>query len=239
MRFSFVVLLLLALGLETIAAEKAKKTDDSSLIPKKTDDSWMQEYYQHPQPERFEAEVKKLQASGALRNEGGMAPVAAFFSRLFQSAPPAQLAQWLKLIKALPDADQQVFLVALRWGGTRETQDALRAIASGKGKTSTYAGKLLDSNAPVLDKISNPTPEELDLCWGAFFATGSPEYALPVIRCATKPTKDREFDLSQAAARWSLKSLCNTHKKLRDIKDSFYKTALPEERKSLDKLFNK
>ena len=45
--------------------------------------------------------------------------------------------------------------------------------------------------------------------------------------------------LFEGAARWSLKSLCSTHPKLRDIKDAFYKTASPEERKALDELFQK
>ena len=229
MRFSFVAFLLFALGYPTFAADKAKKADDS----------WMQQYYQHPQPERFEAEVKKLQVSGALQNEDAIPPAAAFYSRLFKSAPPAQLAEWLKFIGGLPERDQQAFLVALRWAGTRETQDALRTIAARKDKVAAYARKLLDAKAPVLDKISNPTPEELDTCWGAFFATGDSVYALTVIRCATKPTKEKDLEISQGAARWSLKSLCNTHKKLRDIKDSFYKAASPQERKALDELFKK
>ena len=84
------------------------------------------------------------------------------------------------------------------------------------------------------------------MCWGAFFATGDAVYALPVIRCAAKPSKDNEINMSQQAARmsqqaarWSLKSLCPRHKKLQEIKDNFYKTATPNERKSLDDLFNK
>ncbi len=229
MQFRFVALLLLAFTLPTLAADKHNKVDDS----------WMQGYYQHPQPERFKAEVKKLQVSGTLQNEGAMPPTAAFFSRLFQSAPPEQLSQWLKFIGGLPEAEQQVFLVALRWASTRETKNALRTVASKKGKLATYACKLLDSKAPVLDKISDPAPEELDMCWGAFFATGDSAYALPIIRCAVKPAKKNVIDMSQGAAQWSLKSLCSTHPKLRNIKDTFYKTASPEERKALDELFKK
>ena len=102
-----------------------------------------------------------------------------------------------------------------------------------------YARKQLDSKIPVLDKITDPAPEDLDMCWGAFFATGDSAFALPVIRCAVKPAMKNEIDVSQVAARWSLKSLCSTHPKLRDIKDAFYKTASPEERKALDELFQK
>jgi len=229
MRIYFFALLLFFFCLPTRAVDQSKQADDS----------WMQGYYQHPRPELFTAEVKKLQASGALQNEGAMAPAAAFFSRLFVAAEPPILAQWLEFIDQLPEADQRVFLVALRWTNTRDAQDALRKRASGKSKVAKYAQKLRDSKAPALDMISNPTPEELDMCWGAFFATGDPVYALPVIRCAAKPSKANEIDMSQGAARWSLKSLCASHKKLRAIKDDFYKTAKPAERKSLDELFNK
>lgn len=47
LRFHFAVLLLIALSLPTVAADKANDADDS----------WMQGYYQKPQPERFEADV--------------------------------------------------------------------------------------------------------------------------------------------------------------------------------------
>ena len=39
----------------------------------------MQNYYQHPQPERFEAEVTKLLESGGHHNQSAIPPVEAFF----------------------------------------------------------------------------------------------------------------------------------------------------------------
>ncbi len=228
LRFHVVALLLLAVSFPTFAEEAGKNPDDS----------WMQQYYQHPQPERFEAEVKKMQESGALHDQKAIPPVGAFFSRLFLAAQPAQLAKWLKFIEGLPEADKQVFLVGLRLADSRETKDALHTIASHEGRAAIYAKKILDAESPVLDKMTDlAAPTELDLCWGAFFATGDPVYALPVIRCATKPVKAKTIDMGREAAQWSLKALCGTHKKLRDIKDAFYKTASPEERKALDELF--
>ena len=229
MRYILAAFLVIAFALPSPAAEK----------PKQEDDSWMQGYYQHPQPERFEAEVKKLKKSGALQNGSAFPPLAAFFSRLFQSATTAQLVQWLRFIQSLPEEDQTVFLVALRWANIPETQDALEKIAAGKGQGATFARKMLEAEVPALDKITVPSAGELDMCWGAFFATGDSVYVLPVFRCAVKPSKANNIDLSQQAARWSLKALCRTHQKVRDIKDAFYTTASPEERETLDELFKK
>jgi hypothetical protein len=228
-RIHFLAFLLLATSLPVGAADEQKQAKDD----------WIQGYYQRPSPERFEAEVKKLQAAGALQKEEALAPAAAFFSRLFAAAEPPMLAKWLKFIDSLPAADQTVFLISLRWADTPETQDALQKRASGKTENAKRARSLLDSKAPKLDKISSPATGELDMCWGAFFATGDPVYALIVIRCAVQPEKSGEIDMSREAARWSLKSICKSHAKLREIKDNFRKTATPAEQKSLDELFKK
>ena len=223
--------LLVVLGVSTLAraADKSEKPDDS----------WMQTYYQHPQPERFEAEVKKMQAAGSLQMESALPPTAAFFSRLFQAAAPAQLARGLKFIQSLPAEDQRVFLVALRWADTPATQDALRSMADQTKENAAGVSRLLDSKAPELDKISNPSASELDMCWGAFFATGDAMYALPVVRCAVLPTKEHTMNMSREAARWSFKSLCAVHPKLRQIRNDFHASASPEERRSLDESFRK
>ena len=220
----------------TISEEKTSATSEQ---PKQVDDSWMQCYYQHPQPELFEAEVKKLQQAGALQNENALFPLAAFFSRLFHGAAPARLAQWLTFIKDLPEAEQQVFLLALKWADTRETQDHILSISKQEGRTAIYARKLLKAKVSGIDKITDPAPEQLDMCWGAFFATGDPTYALIVIKCAVKQQKKDVINMSQQAARWSLRSLSLEHEKLRAIKADFYKTASPEERKALDEIFPK
>jgi len=203
------------------------------------EDDWLQHYYERPSPERFETEVKKLQAMGILKKKSTIDPIAAFFSRLFVAADPSTLSRWLKFIDALPNADQAAFLVALRWADTPETINALRQRSSGNSALANRAKQLVDSRSPKLNKISHPAPGELDMCWGAFFATGDPVYALTVIRCAAQPPESDPIDMSHQAARWSLKSLCKSHPKLRAIKDDFYNAATSAERKSLDELFNK
>jgi hypothetical protein len=203
----------------------------------KYDDTWVQTYYQHPKPELFESEVAKMQAAGVLSLKDAMPPTASFFSRLFADASSSQLSQWLKTIKQLPKEDQKVFLVALHLADTNDSKAALRECASKDDELSPIAQKLLDSKTLKLSEISNPSPGDLDMCWGAFFATGDKAYVLPIIRCAVRPEQPRTIDLSKRAAGWSLKSLSNDQKRVREIKDEFYKSATPEEQASLDELF--
>ncbi len=233
MRFPLVLLLAVLCFLPASAADAAADKADAP------DDSWLQEYYRKPSPERFEAEVRAMQKRGFLHNDGAIPPIASFFSRLFHSAAPEQLAQWLKVVDSLPEQDRQLFLLALRMADTPAARDALKAAAAGKGDAASYAKKVIGTEQPDITKLTSPAPEELDMCWGAFFATGDAAYALTVLRCAVKPVKPKTIDLSQQAARWSYKSLSQSHPKLREIRDDFYKTATPEERKTLDEVFKK
>jgi hypothetical protein len=202
------------------------------------DDSWIQQYYRDPHPERFESEVQKMETSGALHSNEALPSLAEFFACLFRSAQPAQLTQWLKTIDALPEADRRPFLIALRWANTTQSQAALQAIATGHGNAASYARKLQETPIPALETLVDPKVSEIDMCWAAFMATGDPIYALVVIRCAVRPTKgDVDVDTSQEAARWSLKALCETHPKLRLIKDNFYQTAGTAERRAMEEIF--
>ena len=203
----------------------------------KPDDSWLQRYYEHPQPERFEQEVAKWQKAGALHSPNALPPTAAFFSRLFQTASAEQLDRWCAAVRGLPRADQKVFLIALWWADTPATKDALRAFIDQAGPDAESLRELWRLPPPDFTKLNDPAPGELDMCWGAFFATGEAAYALPVIRCAVRPAKEGVADLTRQAARWSLKALCATHPRLREIRDRFYETAAPQERRSLDELF--
>lgn len=204
---------------------------------KEYDDTWVQTYYQDPKPELFEAEVAKMQTAGVLKLKDAMPPTAAFFSRLFADASASQLSQWLKTVKQLPPEDQRIFLFALHLADTKDSKDALREYASRDDELAPVAQQLLNSETLKLTELSNPSPGELDMCWGAFFATGDKAYVLPIIRCAVRPEQPRTIDLSKRAAAWSLKSLSNDQKRVREIKDEFYKSATREEQVSLDELF--
>jgi hypothetical protein len=224
--------ILLACSSLTIGSLSAAADAESSGA-----DNWFQTYYEHPEPEKVESQLVKLQESGVLHKEHAVEPMAALLSRLFQTATPEQMRDWLKAADKFPEDDQVVIVTALFWANTKETGEALKKYDSRGGKLGELAQKLTDSKPPVFEKFTDPSPTELDMCWSAFFATGDKKYVLPVIRCAAKPRQPGVFDITQASAMWSLKSLCQSQKKVAEIKDEFYKSARPEEQATLDELF--
>jgi hypothetical protein len=209
------------------------RADDESV----TADDWFQTYYEHPDSGKIESHVEKLQAMGALHKEHAVEPFAALLSRFFKSAKPMQLHDWLTAFGKFPDDDQVAIVTALFWADTKDTRAALGEYRTRGGKLATLAEKLSDSKPPVFEEFTDRSPTELDMCWGAFFATGDKAYVLPIIRCAVKPRQPGVFDITQASAMWSLKSLCQRQKKVQEIKDEFYKSAKPEEQATLDELF--
>jgi len=204
---------------------------------KQPSDTWMQTYYQHPSPERFEAEIRNLQRAGVLANEKSFYPTAAFFGRLF-AANNDKLQGWMSVIDSFPEGDRNVFIVALRWANTPATEELLKKYASGEGPFAKYCDRIRAKTPPDFKALTSPAPPELDGCWGSFFATGDKDYVLSVIRCAAAPEPQANADrMSRMAARWSLKSLCRTHPAIARIEDEFYKAASEQQKKSLDESF--
>lgn len=203
----------------------------------KPDDSWVQRYYERPSPERFEEEVANWQKAGVLRSASALPALAAFLSRLFRTAPAAQLDRWFGLVRGLPREDQKIFLIALWWADSPVAREAFETFIHRAGPGAAGMEGLLRLEPPSLVNLVDPTVEEIDMCWGAFFATGEAAYALPVIRRAATSARQDATDQTRQAARWSLKSLCATHPRLREIRDEFYQGATPEQARSLDDLF--
>jgi hypothetical protein len=199
-------------------------------------DDWIQQYYQHPSPERFEAEVRKTQMTGAFSGENGRYAGAAFFARLF-AANGERVQGWMSVVDSFPEEDRKLFILALRWADTPATAQLLQKYASGGGTIGEYAGKVGASTPPTFKTLTHPTADELDGCWGSFFATGDKDYVLTIVRCATAIHDQSAMEPSQYAARWSLKSLCTSHAGIARIKDHFYQTASESQKRSLDELF--
>jgi hypothetical protein len=202
---------------------------------KEISDDWFQQYYQHPSPERFETEVQKLQQRGALSTKNAYYSMAAFSARLF-ALNGDKVQQWMSVVDRFPEQDRKVFVTALRWADTTNTISLLKQYALARGEFGKYCSQILASVPPDFKTLTDPTPNELDGCWGSFFVTGDKDYVLTVIRCAVAPRKpDSKNVLAQQAARWSLKALCRTHPSVVKIKDQFCATASEEQKKVLDK----
>lgn len=202
----------------------------------KPDVEWAQRYYEKPQPERFETEARLAQKQGYLSHPGGFHPAAAFHARLF-AANPGKVAEWMKVVDSFPDDDRKPFLAALRWADTPATLALLDVYAKADGPLAEFCKKTRAGTPPDFKKLDHPTADELDGCWGSFFATGEPAYVLTVIRRAVLPKAGTQVEPVRFAARWSLRSLCEQQKRIMEIKDEFYAQATDADKKEIDAIF--
>jgi hypothetical protein len=197
-------------------------------------DRWIQQYYRNPSPDKFATEVRLAQKQGFLSKEGACYGAAGFFARLF-AAHETRVQGWMSLVNSFPAQDRKLFFIALRWADTPKATKVLERYAS-EDTEARYCRNIL--TVPSFKTLTHPTADELDGCWGSFFATGDKDYVLTVIRCATTPHEPGEVTPPQYAARWSLRSLCQEDTTIARIKGQFYQTASAEQRRSLDELFS-
>jgi hypothetical protein len=219
--------LLVSFAPDIRAAEEKKEADEPS-------DDWIQTYYRKPTPERLEKEMAAYAKQGALHNEDAVLPLASFLGRVF-AQNEKMLPQWRDFFLTLDKKDQPVFATALWMAGTKPAQEMLTDLAKREDALGQRATKLL-RNPPMGDLRHSTAraPGDLDMCWGAFFATGDKGYALVVIRSAATPAPPKTIDMTQQAAKWSLNSLARTHPRIQQIRDEFLKTASEEQKRELE-----
>jgi len=197
------------------------------------EEDWMQFYYQKPAPTRLEAEFTQYSRLGYLHKDGSVPPIAAFLGQLCVQNENL-LPQWEAFFLKLPKEDRSLFVVALWLAHSDAAQKKLEELATRNDEMGQRA-KAVVGKPPARDlrKITAQAPEELDMCWGAFFATGDQGYALTVLRYAAKIPKPGAIDLTHESAKWSVLALTRTHPRIREIRDEFLRTASEEEKKQL------
>jgi hypothetical protein len=99
---------------------------------------------------------------------------------------------------------------------------------------------VLDRPAPPLTEIPILTGQHLDLLWGAFFATGRPEYIARIIECLPWTLKNPqenalEFAIGRAAE-WSLQANARKHPRILAICKSELEKQTGDTRQLLSKL---
>ncbi|MBQ9447314.1 MAG: hypothetical protein IJU61_11995, partial [Victivallales bacterium] len=69
------------------------------------------------------------------------------------------------------------------------------------------------------------SPSSLDMCWGAFMASGNKEYVKKVMECALQVPEKNRIDLTAGAARWSMISNADRHPLVADVMNNLLKDA--------------
>jgi hypothetical protein len=115
--------------------------------------------------------------------------VRGFFSEVF-AANPQRLAEWVEIINSEPADTRLALDGALTWSNT---------------------GGVL--------QLQERVPQMNDVYWGAFFASGNPQYVKKILGLVPLAAERRDFDLWQtgANAKWSLATKARQHALVRSI----------------------
>jgi len=213
------IFLLLVLSASAFAADQKAGMDD-----------WLTFYYQHPQPERFVAEVHALSKSAVFSKESARPPMLAFLGRVMAQNPD-KITGWMTALGDLPAKDLEVLYAAVWFS---ETEEGNRYLESNGIKG--FAGK----TPPEILKMEIDSPAVIDMLWGWFYATGQEEAVRRVVSALnlsqyegafdkfktspkTEQNKREAFnDMAFRSAGWSLTTNCELHPKVLEICEKLY-----------------
>jgi hypothetical protein len=142
-----------------------------------------QTYYLRPRPELIAGLIDALHRTGSLEKEAAIPPLVAFFSEVF-AANPDKVSQWQVLI---------------------EKQDEQTKAALERALSLRKAGGVL--------KLEGHSAELNDMYWGAFFASGKPDYLRKLVGQLRYVDERNDFSLfmTGVSAEWSLASNAQSH----------------------------
>ncbi|MGN0835132.1 MAG: hypothetical protein ACI4QA_04800 [Candidatus Spyradosoma sp.] len=168
--------------------------------------SLLMNYYKNPDPEKIAGMLPTFFEMCASKNTSG-GPLVAFLTEIVR-ANPDRIPEWKKITDALPRKQRKV-------------ADAVYRLAADKNYD--------------LTKGCIGAPGEIDMLWGAFFATGDPKFPTAVTKIAAKVLPEGVIDLGVASAAWSLASVAvaQGHAPVLDAARAYLKSASREEREAL------
>jgi hypothetical protein len=137
-----------------------------------------------------------------------LGPVRGFFSEVF-AANPTRLAEWVEIISNEPADTRLALDGALTWSNT---------------------GGVLH--------LQERVPQMNDVYWGAFFASGNPQYVKKILGLVPLAAERKDFDLWQtgASAKWSLATKARQHALVRSILEREKLTADKRTRDTISEL---
>ncbi len=134
-------------------------------------------------------------------------PVAFFYAEIFKQYPD-KLEEWIKIIDSFSDRPgQRLFWTALWLSNTEKGREYLeQQYDSGASGQKQWLIQALAQTPSDLISIQPTTPEDNDVIWGAFFASGDAAYVINLINvaCLYDGSDDYLRFITAASAKWSL-----------------------------------
>jgi len=201
---------------------------------------WSKHFYQTQDVAQFDGFWKTVLKEKMLENRNQINPVIGFSSQVFHKHPELSKGR-MDNLESFPKAARESVLKLLWLSDTDET----RAILAKTGSTE-YSGKA----PPPIGTLKINTGQELDLCWGWYFATGDTAALDPIIsaldfgryagalkkyKTSQRTEEDKQAAIKGAifrAAMWSLRANGVEDPRIaKHIRILFFDPQTPESRK--------
>jgi hypothetical protein len=140
-------------------------------------DTLLTTFYKDPRTERLVGFFDQMRTMPAAQSWEAYPPVAGFFAFVFRTYPN----DIDKLIPEAPDAKAaETIAAALRLSGNTAAQERFQARLAKAGRDLQLASVF--ANLPGrLEDLQITTPSNLDILWGAAFASGDPKFVVMII----------------------------------------------------------
>jgi hypothetical protein len=172
-------------------------------------EEWLNNYYQHPTPDRFTSAVMELSRSGYL-DESNHVPLAIGFIASVFAQNPDRVGSWMAMSRALPAAHQRILASALWYSGNAKGPAYLRTLARDAQPELRREIEALAATTPDLRTVDVRSAQSLNLQWGAFLASGD---STPVRNILAALGSQNNSQLNQDV-RWSLAQNAAQHQRV-------------------------
>jgi hypothetical protein len=178
---------------------------------------WVQNYYQHPAPDALLDVLVYYSTSTLYATAHARMPMAQFFASAYGD-DPSRLGAVVTAAEQQPSANTRMFVARVLWLVNSDSSRSLLKHASEAWHDKNVQALLSQfGDQPPRDLLRSPvrTPDDLDMLWSMFFATGDrrPIEQLVIVLPLLKEGHGLAIVFG-GAAQWSLQSNAARHPKL-------------------------
>lgn len=202
-------------GLWAIVGLLLVSTGGASVVGQSRGREWIQNYAQHPDPDRFVASIYELSRTDYFELPGHAMVGIGFIASLFRQNPD-RVDDWLLYSRNLPEREARLMVAALWYAEYPKANEYVRLFAQFVRSEKLRADlERLADNPPEWDNIPLSSRPGLDLCWGRYLACGDPELlremftAIPQVKNLS--VKDRWWLACKVAKSDAAIAWCRAH----------------------------
>jgi hypothetical protein len=170
-------------------------------------------YYTNPRPDLVSGFIRFIVTNKLNEDKSYHKHVIPFLGEIFK-ANDDKIAEWFQPVGELSNSDVYVLCAALHWSSMTNAKKQFLVLM--KKATDPKLGEYL---ADLMEKycvedmrtVVVTSPEQMDMIWNCFFATGDVAYARRIIRLCDEDRSNLGAIMIYSAARFSAGALANTH----------------------------